>query len=98
MAGKFAGALILLGLGVLYYCATENNLLNPFLFPKVSAIVKAFTKNRDVMLPNLLASLGMMIPSIAISLTLVMLVYAEMYGSRYGMGFFVEEVYGFQFV
>lgn len=67
-------ACIILGLGVLYYYATENNLVNPFLFPKVSAIVKAFSKNQDIMLINLLSSLGMMIPSILISLTLALTV------------------------
>ena len=65
-------ALIILGLGILYYYATENNLVNPFLFPKVSAIVKAFHKNEDVMLLNLFSSLGMMIPSILISLTIAL--------------------------
>ena len=69
---NLASALIILGLGVLYYYATENNLLNPFLFPKVSAIVKAFRKNEDIMLLNLLSSLGMMIPSILISLALAL--------------------------
>ncbi|MBR0204430.1 MAG: ABC transporter permease subunit [Synergistaceae bacterium] len=67
-------ATLILGLGVLYYYMTENNLVNPFLFPKVSAIVKAFSKNQDIMLLNLLSSLGMMIPSIIISLTLALAV------------------------
>lgn len=71
---NFAGASIILGLGLLYYYVTENNMANPFLFPKVSAIVKAFGKNKDVMLPNLLASLGMMLPSVAISLLLALTV------------------------
>ena len=69
---NLASALIILGLGVLYYYATENNMLNPFLFPKVSAIIKAFRKNEDIMLLNLLSSLGMMIPSILISLALAL--------------------------
>ena len=69
---NFISALLILGLGVLYYYMTENNLVNPFLFPKVSAIVKAFSKNQDIMLLNLLSSLGMMIPSILISLTLAL--------------------------
>lgn len=64
--------LIILGLGILYYYATENDLVNPFLFPKVSAIVKAFSKNQDIMLLNLISSLGMMVPSILISLTLAL--------------------------
>ena len=65
-------AFLILGIGVLYYYATENNLVNPFLFPKVSAIVKAFSKNQDIMLLNLISSLGMMIPSIIISLAIAL--------------------------
>ncbi|MBQ6776417.1 MAG: ABC transporter permease subunit [Synergistaceae bacterium] len=65
-------AFLILGLGLLYYYATENNLVNPFLFPKVSAIAKAFSKNQDIMLINLISSLGMMIPSILISLTIAL--------------------------
>lgn len=71
---NFISAILILGLGVLYYYMTENNLVNPFLFPKVSAIVKAFAKNQDIMLLNLLSSLGMMIPSIIISLSLALAV------------------------
>ncbi|MCR5346357.1 MAG: ABC transporter permease subunit [Fretibacterium sp.] len=63
---------ILLGLAALYYYATENGWVNPFLFPRVSAIAKAFSKNQDVMLLNLASSLGMMIPSILISLGLAL--------------------------
>lgn len=65
-------AFLILGIGLLYYYATENNLVNPFLFPKVSAIVKAFSKNQDIMLLNLISSLGMMIPSIIISLAVAL--------------------------
>ena len=69
---NFISAVLILGIGLLYYYATENNLVNPFLFPKVSAIVKAFSKNQDIMLLNLLSSLGMMIPSIIISLAIAL--------------------------
>ncbi len=65
-------AFLILGIGLLYYYATENNLVNPFLFPKVSAIIKAFSKNQDIMLLNLISSLGMMIPSIIISLAIAL--------------------------
>lgn len=61
-----------LGLGLLYYYLTENGLANPFLFPKVGAIVKAFGKNRGVMLLNLVSSFEMMVPSIVISLVLAL--------------------------
>ena len=69
---NFISAVLILGIGLLYYYATENNLVNPFLFPKVSAIIKAFSKNQDIMLLNLLSSLGMMIPSIIISLAIAL--------------------------
>ncbi len=65
-------AFLMIGIAVLYYYATENDLVNPFLFPKVSAIIKAFSKNQDIMLLNLLSSLGMMIPSILISLAIAL--------------------------
>ena len=67
-------ACLIIGIGVLYYYATENNLVNPFLFPKVSSIIKAFSKNQDIMLINLISSFGMMIPSIIISLTIALTV------------------------
>jgi NitT/TauT family transport system permease protein len=59
---------------LLYYCATENGWANPFLFPRVSAIAKAFSKNEDVLLLNLMSSLNMMIPSILISLGIALVV------------------------
>lgn len=67
-----AAALIFAFLGLLYYLLTENGLVDPFLFPTVDAIAKAFAKNEDVMLPNLIASLEMMIPSIALSLIIAL--------------------------
>ena len=63
---------IMLCLAALYYYATENGLVNPFLFPKVEAIAKAFSKNQDIMLLNLASSMGMMIPSILISLAIAL--------------------------
>ena len=66
-------ACIFLGLGLLYYCATENGWANPFLFPRVGAIVKAFSKSEDVMLLNLVSSMRMMIPAILISLIIALI-------------------------
>ena len=65
---------IYLALGLLYYYVTENGLANPFLFPSVESIVKAFVKNEDVMLLNLVSSMKMMIPSILISLAVALVV------------------------
>lgn len=67
-------ACLFLGLALLYAYVTENNLANPFLFPKVGAIAKAFLKNRDVMFLNLISSLEMMLPSILISLAVALAV------------------------
>ena len=52
----------------MYVYATETGAANPFLFPRAGAIMKAFIDTREVMLQNLLASFGLMIPSILISL------------------------------
>ena len=65
---------IYLGLGLLYYWVTENGWANPFLFPRVGAIVKAFSKNEGIMLLNLVSSMKMMIPSILISLGIALAV------------------------
>ena len=59
---------IFAALGFLYYFVTERGLADPFLFPRVGAITKALVRDRDVMMTNLLSSLGMMAPSIALSL------------------------------
>lgn len=67
-------ACLFLGLGSLYFYVTENKLANPFLFPRIGAIAKAFVKNGDVMLLNLTSSLEMMVPSILISLALALAV------------------------
>ena len=63
---------VYIGLILLYVYVTENRLANPFLFPKAGAIVKAFFDNRRVMLLNMTASFGLMIPSILISLAVAL--------------------------
>ncbi|MDR1018362.1 MAG: ABC transporter permease subunit [Lachnospiraceae bacterium] len=60
--------LIFIGFVGLYIFATDNDLVDPYLFPKVSAIGDAFADNRKLMLLNLISSMKLMIPAIAISL------------------------------
>lgn len=61
-------ALIFAGLVGLYYYATEYGNANPFLFPKVSSIAKAFASDKHLMGQNLWASFKMMIPAVVLSL------------------------------
>ena len=72
MMRRLLSACLFLGLGLLYFYATEEGLANPFLFPKVGVIAKAFSQDKDLMLWNLLSSFGMMVPSILISLALAL--------------------------
>ena len=52
----------------IYYYTTENNIANPYFFPKISKIMKAFNDSKDQMLENLIASFRLVIPSIFVSL------------------------------
>ena len=52
----------------IYYYTTENNIANPYFFPKISKIMKAFNDSKDQMLENLIASFKLVIPSIFVSL------------------------------
>lgn len=63
---------IYIGLVLLYVIVTENRIANPFLFPTVDAIAKAFSGNQGVMLLNMVASFKLMIPSILISLIIAL--------------------------
>lgn len=63
---------VYLGLVFVYVYMTERGLANPFLFPTVDAIGKAFAKNRGLMLLNMVSSFKLMIPSILISLAVAL--------------------------
>lgn len=52
----------------IYYYTTENNIANPYFFPKISKIMKAFNDSKDQMLENFIASFKLVIPSIFVSL------------------------------
>ena len=60
-------ALIFAGLAAAYYVSTETGRANPFLFPKVSSIAKAFQADKHLMGVNLAASFKVMIPAVACS-------------------------------
>ena len=58
----------------LYVFATETGRANPYLFPRVGAIRKVFAGEGRTMFVNLLASMKLMIPSIAVSLGVALFV------------------------
>ena len=60
--------LIAIILIAIYIYTTENNIANPYFFPKVAKIQKAFSDSKDLMIINLVASFQLVIPSIIISL------------------------------
>jgi NitT/TauT family transport system permease protein len=51
---------------------TESGQANPYLFPNVEDIMKAFSGNKGVMLINMVSSFKLMIPSILISLAIAL--------------------------
>lgn len=63
---------IYISLVILYIYVTQSGLANPFLFPTVEAIGKAFSDNKGIMLLNMVSSFKLMIPSILISLTVAL--------------------------
>lgn len=58
----------------LYVYMTETGRANPYLFPRVDAIRKVFAGEGRTMFVNLLASMKLMIPSIAVSLGVALFV------------------------
>ena len=64
--------LIYAALILFYWAMTSSGKLNAYLFPKIGAIGRAFYDNRDNMLVNLVSSIGMMIPSIIISIVVAL--------------------------
>ena len=55
-----------------YYLATETGHANPFLFPKVSSIAKAYQSDKSLMGVNLLASFKVMVPAVFFSLAIAL--------------------------
>ncbi|MBE6013402.1 ABC transporter permease [Anaeropeptidivorans aminofermentans] len=63
---------IYVALVLLYIYLTESGQANPYLFPNVEDIMKAFSGNKGVMLINMVSSFKLMIPSILISLAIAL--------------------------
>ena len=68
----WAAFLIFAGMGLGYYYYTEYGEAISYLFPKVSSIWKAFTADKHLLIPNMLASFEIMIPSVIIALTIAL--------------------------
>ena len=68
----WAAFLIFAGMGLGYYYYTEYGKAISYLFPKVSSIWKAFTADKHLLIPNMLASFEIMIPSVIIALTIAL--------------------------
>lgn len=60
--------LIAIALIAIYVYTTENGIANPYFFPKVSKIKKAFDDSKSMMFSNMIASFKLVIPSIVFSL------------------------------
>ena len=68
----WATVLIFAGLAVWYYVATESGKALSYLFPKVESIGKAFASDKHLLIPNMLSSFEIMIPSIIIALLIAL--------------------------
>ena len=66
----FSTLIIILCIYFLYYYTTENNIANPYFFPKVNRIYKAFLDNKKQMFSYMISSFGLIIPSIIWSLVI----------------------------
>ncbi len=62
--------LIAIALIAIYVYTTENGIANPYFFPKVSKIKKAFDDSKSMMFSNMIASFKLVIPSIVFSLAI----------------------------
>ena len=62
--------LIAIALIAIYVYTTENGIVNPYFFPKVSKIKKAFDDSKSMMFSNMIASFKLVIPSIVFSLAI----------------------------
>lgn len=68
----WVSTLIFAGMFLWYYCYTEFGEALSYLFPKVSSIWKAFTADKDQLIPNMFASFEIMIPSVLIALAIAL--------------------------
>ena len=68
----WAATMIFVGLGLWYYYATESGNALSYLFPKVSSIWKAFMDDKGLLIPNMISSFEIMIPSVIIALAIAL--------------------------
>lgn len=68
----WATILVFTGLGLWYYYATEHGEALSYLFPKVESIAKAFQSDKHLLIPNMLASFEIMVPSIIIAVAIAL--------------------------
>ncbi len=79
--------LIYVGFVLLYKIVSDYKLVNAFLFPSISDIIKSFKGNETTMLLNMLYSFRLLIPSVIVSLLIALVV-----GTIMGMNKRVREV------
>lgn len=65
-------ALIFVGLIALYQFVAENKLANAFLFPPIEDIAQSFSEHKGTMLLNMFHSMGLLAPSVLISLIIAL--------------------------
>lgn len=68
----WATFLVFAGLALWYYYATETGKALSYLFPKVSSIWSAFTADKKLLIPNMIASFEIMVPSILIAVAIAL--------------------------
>jgi len=68
----WAATMIFVGLGLWYYYATETGKALSYLFPNVSSIWKAFMADKNLLIPNMISSFEIMIPSVIIALAIAL--------------------------
>lgn len=90
--------LVMIGLVTIYFIISKYELLSPFLFPPISAIVKSFLDSVPTMLLNMLYTFRLLIPSVLLSLLIGLFI-----GLALGMNKRLREIlspilYGFSVV
>lgn len=71
------------GLVLLYKYISDNKVFGSMMFPTIGEIWAAFVSERTVMLKNMLASFGLLIPSIGITLVIALVVGVVLGMSQY---------------
>lgn len=83
---------------LMYVYVTDRGIANPYLFPKVDAIGKAFEEDLGLMFVNMFSSFRLMIPSILISLAFSLVAGTILGLSRNLRDIFYPIIYAFSMV